>query len=72
MNREDEKTLSRNVPQIRESKSSLNRYYFWLKYKRQPIDDSELLFFYVTSGGASDYAKRNAKAKIQEPTERAD
>ena len=68
MNSEDKKTLGRNMPQIREALSDVNRYYFWLRYNRQPKNDSELILYYIEGGGASDYAKRNAKSKIQEIT----
>jgi len=63
---EDNENLKRKIYQIRESKSSVNRYYFWIKYQRQPISDEELMLFYIESGGARDYAERNKNATIKE------
>ena len=63
---EDNENLKRKIYQIRESKSSLNRYYFWIRFKRQPLNDGELMLFYIESGGARDYAERNKNATIKE------
>ncbi len=51
----------RNRSQINESQSDLNRYYFFLKYGRLPIDNSELLLYYIEAGGSADFAKKLAK-----------
>lgn len=48
-----------NKHQIQESKSELNRYYFWLKYQRQPKSDEELLLFYIENGGARDWNRNH-------------
>jgi hypothetical protein len=49
------KLKQRNAEQIQESESNLNRYYFWLKYQRDP-KHGELLQFYIEHGGAKHYA----------------
>ena len=46
----------RNNQQICQSKSDLNRYYFWKKYGRDALDNNELLLFYIESGGAENFA----------------
>jgi len=48
-----------NFAQIDESRSSINRYFFWLKNHREPVDDEELLLFYVENGGARDFANKH-------------
>jgi len=63
---EDNENLKRKIYQIRESKSSVNRYYFWIRFKRQTLNDEELMLFYIESGGARDYAKRNKNSTISE------
>ena len=72
MNSEDKKTLGRNIPQIREAFSDDNKWYFGIYHRRPHRNNDELILFYIEHGGAKGYAKRNANATIQEPTERAD
>lgn len=45
--------------QIRESQSDVNRYFFWLKHKREPKDQDELMMFYIESGGAKNFADKH-------------
>lgn len=46
----------RNARQIEEALSATNRYYFWEKYGRQPIDDNELILYYIENGGSTHFA----------------
>lgn len=52
-----------NKKQIEESKSDLNRYYFWLKYRREGTD-KELLEYYIFFGGAYDFKKNNSYIEV--------
>lgn len=61
----DTQVLLRNKKQIDEALSDVNRYYFWEKYGRQPIDDSELVEYYIFSGGAVNFAGRWDKSQKQ-------
>lgn len=51
---------TRNQRQLEEANSSVNRWYFWEKFHREPIDFAELLEYYITSGGARDFARKEA------------
>ncbi len=51
----------RNKLQIEQAKSELNRYYFHLRYGREPIDDAELIMHYIDEGGSKDFANKLAK-----------
>ena len=64
--KQDRATLQRKVAQLREALGNDNRWYFCIRYKRQPISDEELIWYYINNGGPEDYAKRNANATIQE------
>jgi hypothetical protein len=48
-----------NQAQIEEANSPINRYFFWLKNKREPSDLDELLMFYIESGGAKNFAEKH-------------
>lgn len=56
-----------NKSQISEALSSSNRYFFWLKYQRKPLDDSELVLFYIEQGGAKNFRQNHRK---EEPNEK--
>lgn len=49
--------------QISEALGSVNRYYFWLKHQREPIDENELVLFYVEQGGAKAFAQKHRKER---------
>ena len=57
--KQDDVLVLRNREQIREALSQLNRYYFWKTYNREPLNNQELILFYISSGGAKDYAERH-------------
>lgn len=48
----------RNQMQIREALGEVNRYYFHEHYGRDGSDD-ELVMFYITGGGARDFAEKH-------------
>ncbi len=50
-----------NQMQIKEADSPINRYFFWLNHRREPTDFAELMMFYITNGGAEDFAKNNRR-----------
>jgi len=56
----------RNAKQLREAVSDDNKWYFGIYHKRPHHNNDELVLFYIEHGGALGYAKRNAKATIQE------
>ena len=47
-----------NLKQIEESKSDVNKYFFWKKYGREGTD-KELLLYYIENGGGMDFAKKH-------------
>ena len=54
---------TRNQRQIEEANSPVNRWYFGEKYHRLPIDFAELLEYYIISGGAADFARKEAESE---------
>lgn len=58
----DEETRKRNLAQIKEAMSAENRYFFWQKYGRDG-DESELMLYYIESGGALGFALRTSYFK---------
>jgi hypothetical protein len=57
-----------NLEQINEAKSSVNRYFFWLKYQREPLDDNELVLFYIEQGGAKHFRKQKEVLDVKKET----
>jgi len=56
-----------NQEQIAEALGDVNRYFFWLKNRREPNDDNELLLYYIENGGALHKRKAmNEKEKLSE------
>lgn len=55
--------LNWNKMQVDEAIGSVNRYFFWLQYQRDPFDDNELLLFYVEQGGAKNFADNHKQEK---------
>lgn len=54
-----------NQMQMAEALGDVNRYFFWQKYGRSG-NDEELMRYYCQCGGASGFAKRNAKLRDEE------
>lgn len=52
-----------NKMQIAEALADDNRYLFWLKYKRDPINSNELMRFYIEEGEAYRFAKKHKKER---------
>jgi len=49
------KLVEWNGRQIEEALSELYRCHFWLSNCRDPIDDQELILYYIENKGAIDY-----------------
>ena len=50
-----------NTKQIDEALSAENKYYFWQAYGRPHENVDELLAYYVSAGGAKNFAERNTR-----------
>lgn len=57
-----------NRMQMMEAFSAENRYYFWLKNKRGPKNDDELVMFYAENGGAKDFAIKHERERGEKST----
>ena len=58
-----------NKEQIDEALGKVNRYFFWLKYQREPLDDNELVLFYIEQGGASGFRNRKGVLNVKKETQ---
>lgn len=59
-----------NAMQIAEALGDVNRYFFWQKNNRDPLDNDELVIFYILNGGAKHY-RDNHKQESEAQNEQA-
>lgn len=56
-----------NKEQIKEALSEKNLYYFREHNGRDPVDDEELIMYYIDHGGSEDFAKNHEGEKPEKP-----